>query len=201
VSVVFAGTGARLIAYVIDVILLLTVGLVIVGLLGPVGDLAVRGTISAVLNVILDAAYFIGLWMSPGKATVGQRILRLQVGNAFDGQRLRLDQAVRRWIALGSWLALLGLVATLATFQGTVSLIWAVVLLATTAMSPTRQGLHDRFAGSAVVAPVAASSLGMILGCLLIVGLIILALIVGLIFLGSQLPAILSEVGTSVVAP
>ena len=47
----------------------------------------------------------------------------------------------------------------------------------------------------------AASSLGMILGCLLIVGLVILALIVGLIFLGSQLPQILSEIGTSVVAP
>jgi uncharacterized RDD family membrane protein YckC len=31
------------------------------------------------------------------------------------------------------------------------SLVWAIVLLITTAQSPTKQGLHDRYAKSVVV--------------------------------------------------
>ena len=40
-----------------------------------------------------------------GHATLGMRLLNLQVGNAFDGRKLDVGQAVRRWVALGGWLA------------------------------------------------------------------------------------------------
>ena len=38
-----------------------------------------------------------------------------------------------------------------------VGLAWAVALLVTTVSSPTKQGLHDRFAGSAIVQPTGAT--------------------------------------------
>jgi hypothetical protein len=45
-----------------------------------------------------------------------------------------------------------------AGFSGTALLLWSIVLLVTTAVSPTKQGLHDRFANSAIVQPIGGSS-------------------------------------------
>jgi hypothetical protein len=129
------------------------------------------------------------------------RLLNLQVANAADGATLTTGQAVRRWIGLGQWLGLLGYVPVLGAFSGLVQLIWYLVLLGTTVSSPTKQGVHDRFAGSVVVQPRGGSSNGLIVGCLLIIGfLVILPLIaiVALIFLGSQVSGILEDVANSV---
>ena len=78
--------------------------------------------------------------------------------------------------------------------------VWAIVLLITTATSPTKQGLHDKLANSAVVRPVSAGN-GWVIACLVIVAalvLIPLLAIVALIFLGGQVSTILSTVGESV---
>jgi hypothetical protein len=67
-------------------------------------------------------------------------------------------------------------------------------------MSPTKQGLHDRFANTAVVRPATAGS-GAAMACLVIaivIALAALAAIIGLIFLGGQVSSILSAVGESV---
>ena len=126
----------------------------------------------AILGIGLDALYFIAFWTSDGRATLGMRLLKLQVGNAFDGRKLELSQAVRRWIALGSWLSAFGYTTVAAGYAGTLLLIWSVVLLATTITSPTKQGLHDRFANSAVVQPVGGGN-GIAMACLLILGLLV----------------------------
>jgi hypothetical protein len=129
------------------------------------------------------------------------RLLNLQVGNAFDGHTLDLNQAVRRWVALGSWLSAFGYSATSSGLAGTLLLVWSIVLLISTVASPTKQGLHDRFANSAVVAPAGGSSNGLVMACLLIiVGLVVIALIaiVALIFLGGQINSILSAGGESI---
>jgi hypothetical protein len=88
----------------------------------------------------------------------------------------------------------------LGALSGGVLFVWMIVLLITTATSPTKQGLHDRFANSAVVRPTNAGNTAVV-ACLVIV-LILVALtvlsIVALIFLGSQVSDILSSVGGSV---
>ena len=84
---------------------------------------------------------------------------------------------------------------------GTLSAIWSLVLLITTATSPTKQGLHDRFANSALVRPSTAGD-GLAWTCLIVLLIlpIVIALIaiVALIGLGGQVSSILSAVGKSV---
>ena len=69
------------------------------------------------------------------------------------------------------------------------------MLFISTVTSPTKQGLHDRFANSAVVRPTNAGN-GLVYTCLFIlVGLPIIALlaIIALYYLGGQVSSILSN--------
>jgi uncharacterized RDD family membrane protein YckC len=78
----------------------------------------------------------------------------MQVGNAADGATLTMEQAVKRWLAVGGVFSLaqfLNPLPLLGLLVGLASLIWVIALLVTTAQSPTKQGLHDQFAGSVVV--------------------------------------------------
>lgn len=197
-----AGATPRVVAYIVDSILLgILTGVlfgIVIGIAPNVGDIFL---VQAAIGIVIEAAYFIAFWTSDARATLGMRLLKLQVGNAFDGRKLDLGQAVRRWIALGGWLSALGYSQASAGFSGTALLLWSIVLLVTTAASPTKQGLHDRFANSAIVQPIGGSSSGLLLGCLLILGLLgllFVSAILALIFLGGQVSTILSTVGTSV---
>lgn len=146
----------------------------------------------------MHAAYFIVSWTSSGRATPGMRLLKLQVGNAVDGNRMTSSQAVRRWFAYGVWLSSFGLVLDVVAPVGLVGLVWWLVLLFTTASSPTKQGIHDRFANTAVVRPQGGSSTALVLGCILLIVALPVVAIIALIFLGSQVSEILSAVGDSV---
>jgi uncharacterized RDD family membrane protein YckC len=214
-----SNTFPRLAAWIVDgfllTVLYLVVGeiLVAVGLSRPVpqpqfdttgaidySTYFVFDPVAAVLNVVVSAAYFIASWSGGRRATLGQRLLKIQVGNAFDGRALSLEQAIRRWIGLGEPITLLGVLPGLAGLGGFLWFAWALVLLITTATSPTKQGLHDRLANSAVVRPVDAGS-GLVMACAVIaviLAAIALLSIVALIFLGSQVSSILSQVGESV---
>ena len=157
--------------------------------------------IAALIGVAIEAAYFILLWMSSGRATLGMRLFGLQVGNA----RRRGEAATRPG---GQALARLRLVARgrrrhrpwSGGIVGLVQLAWTLVLLVTTASSPTKQGLHDKFAGSAVVRPATAGN-GLAITCLivaLIVPILAIFSLVSLILLGTQVSSILSAVGDSI---
>jgi uncharacterized RDD family membrane protein YckC len=202
VGIEIAGATPRVVAYIVDSVLLGILSGVLFGIVFRiVPDLGGAFLVQAVIGIVLEAAYFILFWTSDARATLGMRLLKLQVGNAFDGRKLDTGQAVRRWIALGGWLSALGYSQASAGFSGTALLLWSIVLLVTTAASPTKQGLHDRFANSAIVQPVGGSSSGLVLGCLLILGLLgllFLSAILALVFLGGQVSTILSSVGTSV---
>jgi hypothetical protein len=108
------------------------------------------------------------------------------------------SQAVRRWFAYGVWLSSFGLVLDVVAPVGLVGLVWWLVLLFTTASSPTKQGIHDRFANTAVVRPQGGSSTALVLGCILLIVALPVVAIIALIFLGSQVSEILSAVGDSV---
>lgn len=204
----FATTGERFVAYLIDAIIIAIVAFVVSVALG-VGDTTVRRgegwtnvytTANGVVSALIGLAYFVASWTGGRRATPGQRVLRLQVGNAFDGQGLTLQQAVIRALGLGEFLGLLAVIPGLTTLIPLVGLLWNLGLLISTATSPTKQGFHDRLANSAVVRPAGAGA-GWATGCLIIVALVIvlgIVGIVGLIFLGANIQDILSQVGQSV---
>jgi uncharacterized RDD family membrane protein YckC len=154
--------------------------------------------IGTIVLLVLEAAYFVLLWSSSGRATLGMRLLRLQIGNATTGNRIPLATSFRRWLVFGSWLQLLAFVPVLAGVAALATLAWQLILLVTTASHPQKQGLHDRFANTAMVRPVNAGSGGLIIGCIVIVIAVALLSIVALILLGSQVSNILSAVGESV---
>ena len=161
----FADVPNHFIALVIDgfVVLLIYVALAIVlGIVGlsagayGVGSSRFDAIASLVFGLILlalYAAYFLYSWTN-ARATIGMRMLGLQVGNAFDGKTLTMDQAVRRGVALwGPWFlsSVFGNVPAIGPLLGLISIGWAIYLLYTTATSPTKQGYHDKFANSVVV--------------------------------------------------
>lgn len=209
---VFSDTPSRFVAYWIDLIL---VGLATTIIAEPLGwnvvaptdpnqpfDLsaALANTEYGILAVVIGGLYFVASWSGGRRATLGQRLFNIQVGNAFDGRPLSLEQAIRRWLGLGDFLNLFGFTPALALLSTGLLFIWYVVLLITAATSPTKQGLHDRLANSAVVRPTNAGT-GLAYGCLaVLVGLIVIAFlaIVALILLGTQVSSILSGAGEPV---
>ena len=146
-------------------------------------------------NVILSLAYFVFFWTGGRRATPGQRMFELQVGNAVDGSGLTLSQAVKRWLLLGNVLFLLDVVPMLSRVTSPLWFGWAIVLLVTVARSPTKQGFHDRLANTAVVRPLSARSSGLAKALVAAFGILIvgsLVAIVALVFLGSQVSTLLS---------
>ena len=154
---VYADVPNRAIAYIIDAIILFVINVVVAVILVAVGitntGLGIGSIILTIVGLAISAAYFIYTWTSM-RATLGMKILGMQIGNAGDGKTLTTDQAVRRWIALGapftiaqvfSELPGLGLLISLA------GLAWFIFLVYTTAKSPTKQGFHDVFANTQVV--------------------------------------------------
>jgi uncharacterized RDD family membrane protein YckC len=89
------------------------------------------------------------------RGTVGMRALGMQIGHESDGRTIDINTAALRFAlllgpgfvagVLSSFALGLGLLASL------VSLIWFIALIVTTAQSPTKQGLHDRYAHTMVV--------------------------------------------------
>jgi uncharacterized RDD family membrane protein YckC len=205
----WADIPSRFVAYVIDTFIVAFTGGVIIGVLGVGSSVPGQldsdptgGGLLSIVSTVVGAAYFILSWSGGRRATLGQRVFRIQVGNAFDGQPLSATQAFKRWIGLGSVLGLLAVIPSVSLYgvASLAELVWTVVLLISTSTSPTKQGLHDRFANSAVVRPIGAST-GLATTCLVIViGLFVIALlsIIALIFLGGQVSAILSTVGESI---
>jgi uncharacterized RDD family membrane protein YckC len=172
----YADVPNRIIAIIIDAIIVgiigLIISLVLFSIIGPATEvktindpnsiLGVRletstnwvpTIVSALFGLALSAGYYIYTWTAM-RGTIGQKALGMQVGNAADGASLTMEQAIKRWLALGGVFALaqflnplpgLGILIALASF------VWVIALLYTTATSPTKQGLHDRYAGSVVV--------------------------------------------------
>jgi uncharacterized RDD family membrane protein YckC len=164
----YADVPNRAIAYIIDAILLGILNLIVFAVLGGIGLNIVTFNVNnpalieynyvaslilAVASLIISGAYFIYTWTSM-RGTVGMKVLGMQIGNSGDGKTLTMDQAIRRWIALGAPFGLvqafnplpgIGILLGLAAFAYFIFLLW------TTYSSPTKQGFHDKFANTMVV--------------------------------------------------
>ena len=125
----FADTPSRVVAYIIDWIILIFAITIVAAVLGSIfavttsvtdSNLAGRvgGATGSIIFALIGLAYFVGSWTGGRRATIGQRAMNIQVGNAFDGRPLSLEQAIRRWLGLGSWIALLGILPSLVSASG-----------------------------------------------------------------------------------
>jgi uncharacterized RDD family membrane protein YckC len=154
-----AAIGARVIALIIDVVIL-GISLYVLGLI--VGDVTIVG---AVTRLIIFGAigflYYAYSWTT-SRASPGQRFLGLMTVNAADGAALTWNQATMRWAYLFGPSLLANLFnpnvvgGPVSSLIGLVVLGYYIWLLYTTANDPKRQGLHDKQAGSLVVVKTAA---------------------------------------------
>ena len=132
------------------------INLIIFGVINGILSLGLISFLaSVVVGLAISAAYFTYTWTAM-RGTIGMRALGMQIGNAGDGQTLKQDQAVRRWLILFgpqvvSQAVQISLNYTLGFVTSIAVLAWYIFLLKTTADSPTKQGYHDVFANSQVV--------------------------------------------------
>ncbi len=164
---VYGDVPNRAIAYIIDYIVMFLIGVVIGAIvLAVLGDkiVASSGSVATVnataslvttlLSYAVIVGYFFFTWTRM-RATVGMRLLGMQIGHELDGQTISSDQAIRRIAAMfgpGFAASIVGAFALgLATLLSLVAFVWFLALLYTTAKSPTKQGYHDRYAHTMVV--------------------------------------------------
>lgn len=159
----------RVIAFVLDIIALAILGMLLALLVGGAfggletgrslesagGDLNIGAfLVVGVAQLAISFGYFGYSWVTL-RGTLGMKMLGLQVGDQADGHSISWNQALVRWL-------LLGIAATLATYPvyvpsaiglilGILALGWLGVLLYSMAQSPTKQGLHDRYARTILV--------------------------------------------------
>jgi uncharacterized RDD family membrane protein YckC len=162
----------RIIAYIVDIIILAVIGgfvaLLVGGLFGGIvttglGEDGFQATTSlnllpflvlAVVDLGISLAYFVWSW-SLQRGTPGMKLLGLQIGDERDGHSIGLDQALVRWVILGIPSILSTFAAfvsdTLGVVLSVIALAWLAVLLYSIAQSPTKQGFHDRYARTIMV--------------------------------------------------
>ncbi|MDQ6879918.1 MAG: RDD family protein [Candidatus Dormibacteraeota bacterium] len=130
----YAGFWIRVVAYIIDAIIL--------GIVEAIIDLLLRVNLGDPtsasyraangIGLILSLAYFAGLWTYLG-GSLGQRVFGLRVVDVNTGQPLTLGKAVIRWLGL--------VLSFLVCFIG---VIWV-------AFDSRKQGWMDKIAGTLVV--------------------------------------------------
>jgi uncharacterized RDD family membrane protein YckC len=112
-----------------------------------------RVVLNALLGTLLSASYFVVPWTLLG-GSPGQLALRMRVRGSTDGESLPVGRALARWILLFPPFATVSALTAGMPLAGALvwgaAAVWYVVLLLTTARSDTKQGLHDRIAGSVV---------------------------------------------------
>lgn len=164
-GLIYGDVPNRIIAYIIDVIVLAIINIVVGIVLGIIGLSVVTldgltssvnyvaSIIVTIISLAISGAYFVYSWTSM-RATVGMKALGLQIGTAPGGTTVTMDQAIRRWIALGvpfSIAQILNPLPAVGMLIGLAALAWVIFLLYTTAQSPTKQGWHDHFANTMIV--------------------------------------------------
>jgi RDD family len=170
-GILYADLTTRIIAFIIDAILLgilgafvgIALSAIFLGMIlsGGLFIALIVGVLAAIASLVISAAYFTWGWTNPTmRASLGQKALGIQVVSAADGATLVRPVAIRRWlflygvVALASALqfALTGTsLAGLSSLIGLAAFGYSLYLLWTTSQSPKRQGFHDVQAGTVVI--------------------------------------------------
>jgi uncharacterized RDD family membrane protein YckC len=199
----YGRTLDRLMAWWLDSIIVAIPALILAALLG--GGAATAGLrlagvslVASVIAVGIHLLYFVAFWTGSSRATPAMRLMKLQISDAKTGDVPTVQQGIVRWLAIGGVFQLVQIIPGLTAAGAALAVLWALVLLATTATSPTRQGVHDRLADTALVQPAGAQTPAVTCLILLVALLVVWVLgIVALIAIGGQVSSILSTVGAS----
>jgi uncharacterized RDD family membrane protein YckC len=156
-GVAYADLVPRIVAIVIDVLIIGIVYAVVVAVLAALGGWGAF-LIGGVIYLALSVGYFVYTWTRQ-RATLGQLVLGLETVNAADGASLTQDQALRRWVFLwgpGALAQVFGygggtVVGLVGWLVALLALLYELYLLYTTSQSPRRQGFHDVQAATVVV--------------------------------------------------
>jgi uncharacterized RDD family membrane protein YckC len=169
----YADASGRLVAYVIDAlvvsVIIFAAAIALSVLVGPAVSFQTtivtvdrgRAILQGVVATAINFFYFVFLWRK-FRATLGQRLLKLEVVSVSGGAA-GIGQAVTRWILLSGPLVLVAWPAVLgqnALWIDLAVLAWYPVLLFTTALSPTKRGLHDWAARTIVIRTARAVEFG-----------------------------------------
>ncbi len=165
-GLLLADVPNRILALVLDIIILSIVGFGLAwlfgGLVNEAGALDSAGRsldivafmVVLVLQAVISLAYFVGFW-TLSEATPGMRLLGLRVGDESDARPIGVRPAVLRWLILGIPCLLASLIIyvpdAIGVLLGAVGAVWLLLLLYSMAKRPTKQGLQDRVAHSIVV--------------------------------------------------
>ncbi len=189
---VIAGMGARLVAYFIDGLIASIIPTILTflvvdytGLMQQVIDASRTGAATGqttftlpvtpalilvtLISLAIQYLYFVGFWTSGARATPGMRGLKIQVVDATTGGTLSLAAATKRFIALGSPLALLALVPALQSAAGVAQFALSLFLFFTAITNDRRQGLHDKWANSLVIRSTKSGDGAVVVGCLALI--------------------------------
>ncbi len=160
IAIIIDGVILGIANYVLQIIVFAVFGTSILGITVSVSFIGLLVLLAAQLAVSI--AYFTYMW-SAMRATIGMRVLTMQIGDASDGHTITYMQALQRAAALwgpttigqflilaGSWL-FSGAGAVMSLAGLVIAIGWPLYLLMTTAQSPTKQGFHDVFAHTMVV--------------------------------------------------
>lgn len=147
-----ASIGARVVAFIIDAIVLGLCQLVIGSI---IGDVSIVGSLTrAIIYAAIGFVYFGYSWTA-WRASPGQRMLGMVTVNAADGSTLNWNQATMRWAYLFGPSVLNSLFGNqvgggLGALVGLVVLAYYIYLLYSAATDPRKQGFHDKQAGTLV---------------------------------------------------
>ncbi len=110
------------------------------------GSWAARA-VSALLTSAISLAYFTLMESRTGK-TLGKMLLKLETHGAAGGMPT-VEEALKRnlWVAIG----VIGVLPFLGWLSGPLELAAVIAIMVTISSSPTKQGWHDRWAGTQVV--------------------------------------------------
>ena len=168
-GIAYSDLVTRIIAYVIDSILLGIVTFFVAAVLGVAifASLLTGGFFLAIIAALVlavvvlaaSAVYFVYTWTTM-RASPGQKILNLETVNAADGATLTRDQAIRRWAFLfgpqavasvGQFAFTASDASFLSPLLSLLAFLYTIYLLYSASQSPKRQGFHDVQAGTVVI--------------------------------------------------
>jgi len=164
-GIALADAPARIIAIIIDFIVLGIIGFIVNSLttslfgdnfLGIFGlQYKTQSLLGAIITVVVmlavTGAYFVFMWTRFGGATVGQKLLKLSVRDQNTGGVITMNQAIMRWVFLaGPWAINFVYGWGLGFIVSLLVLIYYIYLLISVAQDPMRQGLHDKQAKTVV---------------------------------------------------
>jgi uncharacterized RDD family membrane protein YckC len=178
-----AGVGSRIVAWLFDISIIAILSIVVLVVLVIISpdtfrrDSFATAALSAIMTTGLSFLYFVGQWTGSSGATLGMRSLGLRVVDAPGPRTLGIGPAIVRWAGFGYPLTIVALIPVLGSVVSWALTGWTIVLLISTAMSDTNQGLHDRFAGSAVLRRIGAGSGWAVIGCIGLIALFFIGII------------------------